>query len=452
MSFRPRVPTLHRYVLRESVLPFFLGFGLVTVLFYMDFLFDYLDLLLAKGVPAPAVIELFLLALGWIVALSFPCGVLVSALMTFGRLAQDQEVTAMRGLGVNLGAILRAPLLAALLLSALLASFNNWVLPETNHRFANLQLAIHRKRPAAKIEPGIFINAFDDYSLLVKGVDGKRGVLTDVTIYDYSSGTVPSTILAAGGTMKYIEGGTILRLDLEDGEIHVVPGIASEGKYRQGRFETHTLLLRNTGAVLQRADRKSRGEREMNVSMLASEVRRLVDQRDRRLLQLDSKAKEAGYATYEAFERSRSGPGGFRGILQRLLGKNPEATADSLEAPKAEEAMQIDRTEVESLNRRIDSFKVEIHKKFSIPFACVVFVLVGAPLGIRTRKGGFANMAIAVAFFVLYYLFLIGGEQLADRRLLSPFLSMWLPNVVFGTLGVYLTASIMGWGPSRGMR
>jgi len=107
---------------------------------------------------------------------------------------------------------------------------------------------------------------------------------------------------------------------------------------------------------------------------------------------------------------------------------------------------------LQSLDRRIDSFKVEIHKKFSIPVACVVFVLVGGPLGIRTRKGGFANMAIAVAFFITYYLFLIAGEQLADRGFLSPFLSMWLPNLVFGALGVYLTVSVVGWGSSRGMR
>jgi len=79
-------------------------------------------------------------------------------------------------------------------------------------------------------------------------------------------------------------------------------------------------------------------------------------------------------------------------------------------------------------------------------------VLVGAPLGIRTRKGGFANVAIAVAFFIVYYFFLIGGEQLADRRLVSPALAMWMPNIFFGVMGISLTVSVVGWGPSRGMR
>ena len=453
MSFRTPL-TLERYVLRESILPFFLGFGLVTFLFYMDFLFDFLDLILAKGVPAGPVIELFVLALGWILALSVPCGVLVSALMTFGRLAQDNEITAMRGVGINVGRVMRGTRLGAALLGAALTAFNHWVLPETNHRFANLTLSIHRKRPVAKITPGIFINAFDNYSLLVKELDDKTGEMTDITIYDYSEGTVPTTILAAHGRMAYLSGGSTLRLDLEDGEVHVVPGSPSEGKYRRGRFDTHTLLLRNPGAMMERTDRQSRGEREMNVTMMLREIDTLEEQISRRVDRLDDKARDGGFDSYAAFRQTTGPPTGLAGAWDRLvrtIRRQPPPAVDPEHQPLAA-AMAPDLNEIASLERNIDSYKVEIHKKFSIPFACVVFILVGAPLGIRTRKGGFANMAIAVAFFILYYLFLIGGEQLADRRIVAPALAMWLPNVVFGTLGVVLTVSVVGWGRGRGMR
>jgi lipopolysaccharide export system permease protein len=83
---------------------------------------------------------------------------------------------------------------------------------------------------------------------------------------------------------------------------------------------------------------------------------------------------------------------------------------------------------------------VEIHKKYSIPFACVIFVLIGAPIGIVMRKGGFGIAAgMSLAFFLLYWIFLIGGEKLADRELLSPFLSMWAANVLLGIIGLYFT-------------
>jgi lipopolysaccharide export system permease protein len=83
---------------------------------------------------------------------------------------------------------------------------------------------------------------------------------------------------------------------------------------------------------------------------------------------------------------------------------------------------------------------VEIHKKYSIPVACIVFVLVGVPLGIMSRRGGFGIAAtLSLGFFVLYWTCLIGGEKLADRDILSPFLGMWMANILIGLVGVYLT-------------
>ena len=84
-------------------------------------------------------------------------------------------------------------------------------------------------------------------------------------------------------------------------------------------------------------------------------------------------------------------------------------------------------------------FWVEIHKKYSIPVACFVFVLVGAPLGVMSRRGGFGVAAsLSLGFFLLYWASLIGGEKLADRGIVTPFMGMWLVNVVLGLFGLYL--------------
>ena len=455
MSFRASPSLLERYILRESVLPFILGFATVTFLFILDFLFDFLDLLIARDVPFPIVMELFVLALGWIVALSFPCGALVAALMTFGRMAQDNEVTAMRAVGVNLLTAMRGPLIASLVLAGLLVAFNNYVLPESNHRFANLRYAIQRKSPAAKIEPGIFIDAFDKASLLVKEINPKTGEMKDITIYDYSQTSIPTTILAKRGHMEYPKGSSTLKLTLEDGEIHEVPGAAAEGKYRRGKFDQHVIYLRQSGTRLEMPDRKNRGQREMNINMMLDEIHQRQHEKAERLTELESRAVKAGFPSYEAFEKIARSPRGMNALLRGALGKMglSKARPDSTRLdPRVAASLEMGRLEIDNLDRRIDSFRVEIHKKISIPFACVVFVLIGAPLGIRTRRGGFANMAIAVAFFMIYYVFLIGGEQLADRGFLSPALAMWLPNLLFGVVGAYLTASVVGIGPSRGMR
>jgi lipopolysaccharide export system permease protein len=102
-------------------------------------------------------------------------------------------------------------------------------------------------------------------------------------------------------------------------------------------------------------------------------------------------------------------------------------------------AVSNQKTLTRDLEKQIDTYEVEIYKKYSIPFACIVFTLLGAPLGYRVRKGGFGIAAgLSLLFFLLYWACLIGGEKLADRTIVSPFLGMWIANIIIGCLGLYL--------------
>ena len=96
--------------------------------------------------------------------------------------------------------------------------------------------------------------------------------------------------------------------------------------------------------------------------------------------------------------------------------------------------------QVENLQKNMGKYNVEIHKKYSIPFACLVFVLLGVPLGLSSKN---SNTGLAVSmslvFILVYYFFLIGGEQLADRGRIPAWAAMWSPNILLGALGVYLT-------------
>jgi lipopolysaccharide export system permease protein len=98
---------------------------------------------------------------------------------------------------------------------------------------------------------------------------------------------------------------------------------------------------------------------------------------------------------------------------------------------------------IESIRKRQNQYIVEIQKKYAIPFACFIFVLIGAPLGIVIRKGNFGLSAIlSLAFYIFYWIFLIGGEKLADRDFISPTLSMWSANILIGIGGVLLTIRV----------
>jgi len=89
------------------------------------------------------------------------------------------------------------------------------------------------------------------------------------------------------------------------------------------------------------------------------------------------------------------------------------------------------------------SYQVEIHKKYSLAFSCLVFVLIGAPIAVRFPRGGMGLvLAASVVIFGIYYIGLLGGEPLADRGVISPFWAMWTPNLVMVGIGLVLFARL----------
>ncbi|MGH7742486.1 MAG: LptF/LptG family permease [Candidatus Eiseniibacteriota bacterium] len=435
---------LRWYILRQHLVPFLLGFGVITFILEMDVLVDYLDLVVNRGVALGVVAQLFALSLGYIVALSVPCAVLVAVLMTFGRLSQDNEITALRSSGINVGHVLVGPLGAAALLAVGLTLFNNHVLPASNHAFANLLIDIGRMRPTVKIQEGVFITDFPGYNLLVRSVNGRTNELRGVTIYQTApGGGPPTTILARTGYLYYTPDGRDAVLELKDGEIHEIPPDPEGSRhYRRMKFRTHIIHIAGAGGVLERTVRDSRSDREMSAHELATERAGLLEQlqTSRRALEARLIGMGVSMAEVRALSPDRE-PWLQRAqaAINSMLGRPDPAELLLRRHPAAGSQVDLWRVEQPALQRRIASLSVEIHKKFSLPAACVVFVLLGAPIGMRVRRAGPAVAFVSIAFFLFYYLCLVGGEELATRLLLPPWLSMWLPNMVLGALGVSWT-------------
>lgn len=444
---------LRSYILRLHLVPFLLGFGVVTFILEMDVLFDYLDLVVNRGVAVGVVTQLFLLSLGYIVALSAPCAVLIAVLMTFGRLSQDNEIIALRASGVNLGSILLGPLAASLALATGLTLFNNHVLPETNHAFANLLIDIGRMRPTVRLQEGVFITDFPGYNLLVQSVNGRTNEMRGVTIYKLNPGGPPTTILARRGTLSYTPDGRTAVLRLRDGEIHEIP--PEEGgsrRYRRMVFTTHVIYIAGAGGLLERSVRDTRGDRELSAKALVTERTRLRAEYDEAIARRRERLRASGApaAALESLAPERL-PWGSRltGGLRRLVTREDPLERFFASRPDLGTEADLWRMERDALRRRDASLSVEIHKKFALPAACVVFVLLGAPLGMRVRRAGPAVAFVSIAFFLFYYLCLIGGEELANRLLLPPWISMWLPNLALGGWGVAATLRACDLGRRR---
>ncbi len=410
---------LYSYILREHIGPFLFGFFVVTFILIMDFVVDIMDLIIGKGLRVWTILEIFGLNLAWMLALSIPMAVLVSSLMAFGRLSADNEITAIKSSGTSLYVIISPTLLAAMVLAMGLVAFNNRVLPEFNHRARTLMSDISKKRPTLTFKAGIFIDEFPGYNILIKKVDERRSQLEGITIYDQRGSQSPTTVVAKKGALQFSPDGNTLRLDLYDGEIHELDQ-NDPRKYRRVVFQKHTIYVRDVGTKLVRTASDYRGDREMSTEMMRREIAEIKKEilEHRRLM--NDLARE----NLERFQPPAASfhKGDLLPINQKTLTQ-----------------LQAEVRAIEHLEKRASSYSVEIHKKFSIPAACIVFVLIGAPLGIMVKRGGIAiGMGLSLGFFVLYWTFLIGGEELADRQYVSPFVAMWSPNILIGGAGVLL--------------
>jgi lipopolysaccharide export system permease protein len=120
--------------------------------------------------------------------------------------------------------------------------------------------------------------------------------------------------------------------------------------------------------------------------------------------------------------------------LQQGSGGPPEGDPSLQKARLAEAKLRLDMQE-----RNRNRYLIEIHKKFSLAAACLIFVILGAPIAVRFPRGGVGLvLGVSLLVFALYYVGLIGGEALANNGYLPPFWAMWGTNVILTAIGLML--------------
>ncbi|HPC36092.1 MAG TPA: LptF/LptG family permease [Candidatus Marinimicrobia bacterium] len=424
-----------RYIYRELIFPFLFSIGVVTFILLANFLIKSVDRLLGKGLPFNVIFEFLYLNLAWIVAMSVPMAVLVATLMAYGRLAEDNEITAMRSSGISFTTILVPGFIFGLVVSVAMLYFHDDVLPEFNHRARLLTSDIYRKRPDLNIEPGYFVDDIPDYSIYVKEKVGES--LRKITIYNKDAQDIQTTIYADSGYIV-VEGNTIL-FTLFSGQIHEID-LKGLSDYRRIDFERHRIAIPVDNLMLERRESERRGDREMTIKMMRAEVERYSREYQQVVEKIQNLVcKELG-DTLTSFDLKK-----IEKQVQTLQAENLKNLPPA-EATRRNQKLTIFLNRIRSesslaLNykKQIAKYNVEIQKKYSIPLACIVFVLLGAPLGVITRRGGITVSAVlSIFFFLLYYVFLIGGEELADAAIISPFWAMWTPNLILLIVGIYL--------------
>ena len=488
---------INKYVLKEHLGPFIFALTALTSLVLLNYIAKRFGSLVGKGLPWKVIGEFFLLSFPFTLAMTIPMAVLVATLYAFSRLASENEITAFKASGISIIRLMRPAIWASVVVALFMVGFNDQLLPRANHKLSQLQSDILRKKPTFLLREQVTNKVADRLWLKAGHVSAGSNAMREVVIYDFGDPDHPRTIYADSGTLALTPDETDLVLDLYDGSIQEfpssAPGLAAapagppgQPVLQQTFFHQARRMVRDVGNQLERsADGNDgpKGDREQTVcelqagydkaasdyvaaraemqrfAALAASAGEPVEVPRRHTMYtrnglgaLYCRALDAvGVQTAEAAQ-----PPGGGGAAAAVPGPTDSSGADGgvpaaagpgardVIAPSAggshglyESAALRARMSLEAVN----SFDVEIHKKFALATACVIFVLLGAPLALRFPRAGVGLViGASLAVFALYYVSLIAGETVANAGYLPAPLAMWAANIVFLAAALVLLA------------
>jgi lipopolysaccharide export system permease protein len=497
------VKILHRYVLKEHVGPLTFALTALTSILLLQYIGKHFGELVGKGLPTIVIAEFFGLSVPLTVALTLPMAVLVATLYAFSRLAAENEITALKASGVSLVSVLKPVLWAALGVTVIMIGFNDQILPRSNHRLAVLQRDIAQKKPTFGLREQV-INEVSPGKLYLRAghLDEASNMMREVTIYDMADPTRRRTIFADSGNMRMSKGLTDLELTLYNGNMQDVP-TANPDELQRLYFNVDQIRVRGVGNQFQKTTADAyKSDREMTVCEMQKAQDKARTDHDAARKDFETRLaalkKSKAKLSQDVLNTSTSAPWDIglgrlycnamallapkqakaqgvsttgRVIVKQSASSTSQATsstAATVPPPAARQGVASPPVDVnkaltqgpppnssdlaalgalairlQDSAQLMNSYGVEIHKKFALAVACFVFVLLGAPIALRFPRGG-VGLTIGVSLFVfaLYYVCLIAGESIAKRGLMPAVVSMWMANVLFGLIALWMLSKM----------
>jgi len=389
-----------RYLLREIMPPFFIGLLVYSFVLLMNQAFLLSELFIARGVSFKAVALIFIYLIPAVLAFAIPMSVLMGILAGLSRLSSDSEIVAFRTLGIRNFRFLWPISIFAFAGWLVTSGLTLYLAPRANYKWVQTLTQSVLSKVQFKINPRDFNESIPQTVLFIQDITPDNR-WENIFVYLTQDTGEPRAIFARTGRLNFFPEAKRATLELFDGSIHTV-SLAEPERYRITVF--------------------NRIEEEINVESLFTQFSSEKRVREKDIGELLRSVKEIGLERRK-FEADQKRPG------------SPRARKEA-EARTKEAELELRRNA-----REWRSHWVEIHKKFALPFVCLIFVLVAIPLGISTKKGGrTSGFTISLGIILVYYILITAGEKNAMEGHMSPFLGMWGPNFLFLAVGLYLFA------------
>ncbi len=459
-------------MLRSFVPLFAMTFFICLFIVLMQFLWKSIDDLVGKGLSVDVIAELFFYAALTMIPMALPLAILLASLMTFGNLGENFELTAIKAAGVSLTKVMR-PLTILMVLIAIGAFFfQNDVLPIAQTKMWTLLYSVRQKSPELEIPEGVFYDQIPGVNLFVDKKNRDTGTLYDLMIYDMSGGFENArVILADSGRLVSAADRNHLYFTLYSGEQFEnltnqgVSSGAGSVPYRRESFDFKEIML-TFDANFNRMD-----EEQMRNQYVGKNITQLQATIDSVNLRIDSigtgLGRELRATNYFGISPTmtvmrRSGPSTSAAPREeatpREVPMDRPLNVDSIfrsstsgraltylnqamvKAKRNQSEYQFKGIDIDDSRRTIRRHAIELQKKFTLSFACIIFFFIGAPLGAIIRKGGLGTpLVISVILFIFYYIIDNTGYKLARDGKVEIWQGIWLSSAILLPMGIFLT-------------
>lgn len=461
------IKRLDSFLLQRFLPLLCMTFFICLFIVLMQFLWRYLDDLVGKGLGIELIGELFFYAALTMVPTALPLAVLLAALMTFGNLGEKFELTAMKAAGISLIRIMRPLIIFMVLLAIGAFFFQNNVLPIAQTKMWTLMFSIRQKSPEVEIPEKAFYNQIPGINLYIDHKDKETGMLYGLTLYDVSKGFDNSRIiLSDSAKLSFTEDKKHLFLQLYHGEMFENLRDQSLGNnasknmpFRRESFpEKESYIMFD--ANFNRMDDSVMSDQY--VSKNVTQLRSSIDSIGRRVDSIGNiygtELKQQSYLNLPYYRTvdDKKMP------VTEIIASSPELDIDSLFNNPPSQASSYVNLALSKARRQKQDFEyktlilkeeskmmrrhdIELQRRFTLSFACLVFFFVGAPLGAIIKKGGIGTpLVISVFLFIVYYIFESMGYKMARDGKIIVWQGIWLSSVVMLPLGIFLTYKAVG--------
>lgn len=463
-----KIKRLYTFMLQSFIPLFTMTFFICLFIVLMQFLWRYVDDLVGKGLSVGVIAELFFYAALTMVPMALPLAILLASLMTFGNLGEQFELTAMKASGISLYKTMRPLIVLMIFVAGCAFVFQNNILPIAQTKMWTLLYSMRQKSPEVEIPEGSFYDQIPGVNLYVEHKDQKTGLLHDMMIYEVSKGLDNARIiLADSGKLSFSEDKTHLFLQLYDGEQfeplqdQSMISTARKSKfvpYRKESFSEKEIRV-VFDANFSRMDESAMQNQYVGKNI--TQLRQTIEVENHKVDSIGNKyakdIKELPYFGLTYYKKKYVNHQ-LVDVPQQQIILEDTLNLDTLRLAKGNSFARTYLTqalnkakrhkqdyEFKSLSMKdqrksIRRHDIEMQKKFTLSFACIIFFFIGAPLGAIIKKGGIGSpLVISVILFIIYYIIDNTGYKMARDGRIAVWAGMWVSSAVLLPLGVFFT-------------